>query len=167
MKTKKVIANHSTRRAVARRVEKTGNAIALPMNLEKARVDCLACFKGGKLPPPAKAGVTCLGHKCPSKAGAIDVVIIAALSGNYDVAGLLSALIEADNKYGRKDTPDALDKRIRDHCAMKRNGTCYLGGRVHLTRPHNLTADQAKAIGRFAALLSVPLRTALKQSPKK
>jgi hypothetical protein len=45
---------------------------------------------------------------------------------------------------------------------MKRNGNVYYGGPVHAKRPHNLTAEQAASIGRFASLLAVPLRTALK-----
>jgi hypothetical protein len=166
---KKVIANASTRRSLKTRLAKTSNTVALPLNLEQSRLDCLACFTNGELPKSVKTGLTWLGHKTASKAAALDVMLIAALTGNYDIAGLLSVVADADNKYGRSDTPDALSLRIRDHLSQKRNGTHYIGSASHLGKNHpcNLTVVQAEAVARFGGLLAVPLRTALKNKKAK
>jgi len=166
---KKVISNPSTRRALKTRLAKTANQVALPLNIEKARIDCLNTFKDGKLPKPVKQGVTWLGHKNSSKAAALDAALLAAMTGNYNIADLLSVIADADNRYGRSDTPAALSLRVRDHLGMKRNGTHYLGSKSHLSKSHpcNLTIEQAKAVARFGGLLAIPMREALKAKAKK
>lgn len=171
VKAEKAVKKYSKAVAHAgqrKKVESKAISNTLPLLLEKARLEALHQLQGVDLNAtftvPKSGEVTVFGHKVASKAAACDRMVAAALSGDYNIQALVKALVNHDSAYGRRDNAEALVKRVHDHCAIKRNGCGYYGSSLHATRPHQLTADQRKALDRFAGELALPVKSAIKSA---